>query len=1164
MAADPQQEAVGIFESALDVPAEARVSWLSDRCGDNSELFNRVMALLELHLEAGDLFPLQETDAWKQESDADPGRVTKALAPGARLGDFEIESRIGSGGMGVVYRARQLSLNRTVALKVLPQHLRATPSIQKRFHAEVSAAAKLQHPNIVSVLTTGVESGIQYYAMDFIDGLTLGEVIRDLLRNPVAELADCPSTSPRSEQVTAGTETGNAFQSRLTKLDAAVSDGDQEIKKLSSWKKNLEVQTGYFDWVAHVIADVADGLNEAHLQNLVHRDVKPSNLLLGCDGTVRVSDFGLARDLSQPGLTQSGEVLGTPYYMAPEQIKASSRVDHRADVYGLGATLYELLTLQPPFPGDSRDEVLVKIVQEQVVSPRRINARIPRDLETIILKALAKSPSDRYSSAQQLAADLRCFQAREPISARRPSWIERTFRWVEKHRALAASLLALPICIAIVSTLFAIRNHGLVLQLQAQKELTIENLFEAKLEQSRAIRSSLRPLRRTEALWAIDAARSLLPELQLNDSDRQLRELELRNEAIAAFALPELSPGRTWTTEEPWTVEVAFSPSYEWIAQPARDGKIRVFSASDEQEMFLTGMTLPARQMKFSPDGRYLASKHYDRRSQTEAIICVWDLTQPPNSDVDRRILELADRHIFLADFDFAHTRSEFACVMPGKGVEIYDLDDDASLVQSLPWIDLSASLLSFASDDRLAVCAFRGNELRVYKPGEDRKRSEALKVDSDVSALQWDLYSGRLGAGTSAGEIIVWPTDLDSSPTIIQAQQRELSAVHFQPAGNLIASQSLSENIRITNLSNRLSQPVASDAERLHLSTAGFSQDGKKLGFIRLGEFGYWQAADSPLLVLGSETQPKPISQVQFFPRYDGDILARSVLNGIEIWDLSRRERLQKLSVQRHLVFEFSPQGDSLFTASFKDGLSRFRIALSKFDGRYRCEIGPRESLVEGFCTRLALDSTGERIAVIRQQPESSYELQILSTESDEVITQVDNVPRLLGMEFSSDGSKIYGSHIRPPAVSNWDVETGEHLEKKEMTEGFLSSMSSQSNVLVSRSDSEARFVDLETWEELLRLPMPKAGNKRSGASSSRNLAVVNLDDFISVLVNPSTGQELAHLEASPQDSIRFYDFSPGNRRLAVAANRNLQVWDLDKLQEMLTELELSWPVNQ
>ena len=1163
MATDPQQEAVGIFESALDVPAESRASWLRDKCGDNSELFNQVIALLELHREAGGLFPLQETDAWKHESGDDGVRESMALTPGARLGDFEIESRVGSGGMGVVYRARQLALNRTVALKVLPQHLRASPSIQKRFQAEVAAAAKLQHPNIVSVLTTGVESGIQYYAMDFIDGQTLGEVIRDLLRNPVAELADCPRTLPESRQGSAEAGTGKTVEAGVTELDKENLRENQPIERQSGWKQNLEAQTGYFDWVAQVIAEVADALNEAHIQNLVHRDVKPSNLLLGRDGIVLISDFGLARDLSQPGMTQSGEVLGTPYYMAPEQIKASSRVDHRADVYGLGATLYELLTLQPPFLGDSRDEVLVKIVQEQVVSPRRINARIPRDFETIILKALAKSPSDRYSSAQQLAADLRCFQAREPISARRPGWIERTFRWVERHRALAASLLALPICIAIVSTLFAIRNHGLVVQLQAQKVLTNENLFEAKLEQSRAIRNSIRPLRRTEALWAIDAARSLLPELQLNGPDRQLQELQLRNEAVAVLALPELAVGRTWTAKEPWAVEVAFSPDFQWIAQPARDGRIRVFSASGDQEVMLTGMKLPAKQMKFSPDGRYLASKHYNRSSQTEAIVCVWDLRQVPSSEIDRRILKLADRHIYLADFDFAHTRPEFACVMPGKGIDIYDLED-ASLIQSLRWPDLSASLLSFASDDRLAVSSFRGKELRVHDPGEKRTLSKTLRIESNISALQWDLYSGRLGAGTSTGEIVVWPANLDSSPTIIQAQQRELASVHFQPAGSLIASQSVSENVRVTNLSNRTTQPVATDAERVHLSTAGFSQDGQKLGFIRLGEFGYWQAADSPLVVLGTETQPKPVTQVQFFPNHSGEILARSLLDGIEIWDLSRRERLQKLSVQRHLVFEFSPEGDSLYTASFKDGLSRFPVRLSKIDGRYRCEIGPREPLVEGFCTRLAIEAAGRRVAVIRQRPGSSYELQILSTESGEVITQVDNVPRLLCMEFSSDGSKIHGSHIRPPAISTWDIETGERTEKKEMAEGFLSSMSSQSNVLACRSDYEARFVDLGTWEEMLRLPMPKGGNKRSGASVSRGLAVVNLDDFISVLVNPSTGQELAHLEASPQDSIRFYDFSPDNRRLAVAANRNLQVWDLHKLQEMLTELGLNWTDKQ
>ncbi|MEM7560000.1 MAG: WD40 repeat domain-containing protein, partial [Planctomycetota bacterium] len=307
-------------------------------------------------------------------------------------------------------------------------------------------------------------------------------------------------------------------------------------------------------------------------------------------------------------------------------------------------------------------------------------------------------------------------------------------------------------------------------------------------------------------------------------------------------------------------------------------------------------------------------------------------------------------------------------------------------------------------------------------------------------------------------------------------------------------------------------------------------------------------------------ETKPKPITQVHFFPNHKGDILARSLLDGIEIWDLSLRERLQKISAQRHLVFDVSPQGDFLYTTSFQDGLTRFQIKLTKTNERYRCEVGAKETLVEGFCTRLAVDSTGKRVAVIRQEDGSSYELQILSVDSGEVVTQVDVVPRLLSMEFSSDGSKIYGCHIRPPAVSAWSVETGDLIDRKELADGFLSSMSNRSNTLAIRSDFEARFVDLENWEDMFRFSLPKVGNLKSGASDSRDLSAVNLDDFITVLVNPSTGQELAHLESSPQDSIRFYDFSSDNRRLAVAANRNLQVWDLDKLREMLAELELNW----
>ncbi len=376
-----------------------------------------------------------------------------------RLGDFEIIRELGRGGMGIVYEARQVSLNRQVALKVLGGGLGLTGKAVQRFRREAEAAAKLHHTNIVPVYATGEQDGSHFYAMELIEGPSLDKVLRQL-RQPSGE-----ASQPGNPDVTGP-------------YVARVESPTDSLPPLSA--SSLGSGSPYFDTVARLVAEVADALDYAHQNGIIHRDIKPSNLLLSPQGRLSVNDFGLARVLEQPGLTLTGEFVGTPAYMSPEQITAGRiPLDHRTDIYSLGATLYELLTLEPPFRGQSREQVLAQIVQKEPRPPRKLNKKAPVDVETICLKALEKDPDHRYQTAGAMAEDLRRYVNRFAISARRAGPVERAKKWVKRHPAVAAAL-ACASFLALLAAFFAFQAFQAQQQIKAeQRERALDNALVA-------------------------------------------------------------------------------------------------------------------------------------------------------------------------------------------------------------------------------------------------------------------------------------------------------------------------------------------------------------------------------------------------------------------------------------------------------------------------------------------------------------------------------------------------------------------------------------------------------------------------------------------------------------------------------------------------------------
>ncbi len=414
-----------------------------------------------------------------------------AEAPLGTLGDYTLRRQIGRGGMGVVYDAWQNSMDRRVALKVLPAGVAADGKAYSRFMREAHTAGKLNHPNVVAVYGSGQDGTTPYYAMEFVDGETLAQML------------------------------------------AKVKGAEDEAETPFGPKHRQD----YFIRIGAAFAAVADGLQHAHSKKITHRDIKPSNLIVDGEGRLRILDFGLARLEGQESLTVSGDFVGTPLYMSPEQARARKiPIDHRTDVYSLGATMYEMLTCGPPFKGKDHQDTLSQIIERDPVEPRTLNQRVPRDLETIVLKCLRKDPGDRYGTAEALGQDLQRFVRGDPIEARpQPTW-QKFGRKVWRVRWPAAVALLALVAVAAVSLLLGTAYY------EERKRIAAEY--------SRTVEESARQLRLLDMLANVEAGLpdSLKPKhamlrLDPGEVDSDYKEVTLRevvdNLAHAASMMPE-------------------------------------------------------------------------------------------------------------------------------------------------------------------------------------------------------------------------------------------------------------------------------------------------------------------------------------------------------------------------------------------------------------------------------------------------------------------------------------------------------------------------------------------------------------------------------------------------------------------------------------------------
>jgi len=443
-----------LFKTACDLPPTERVSFLEQKCGEDVKLRDDVLLLLEAdgrgnketeadgstlgfvandtsnrQLEGGQALTTPIHTGWEIESPTPADDQTLPIDAPVRVEGYQIIREIARGGMGVVYEAIQTRLGRRVALKVLslvpggPNRDAVT-----RFRREANAAGKLHHTHIVPIYDFGSTVDCYYYAMELIEGQTLAEIVSRFETGGTTHV----SRSKLAELVR-NVAPGDA-------IDSPAADRGLDGSGIQSTK--TAASRAYFRLVAQWMADAADALHYAHTQKIIHRDIKPGNLMLSKDGRIMVLDFGLAKGPVGESVTKTGALIGTLRYMSPEQAMAKRvRVDHRTDIFSLGATLYELLIFRPAFEGRDYKETLGLIISRDPTPPRKFDPHVPRELETICLKTLEKDPNARYETAAALADDLRRYIDDRPIVARPTGPIGKVTKYFRRHPWAAAALV---------------------------------------------------------------------------------------------------------------------------------------------------------------------------------------------------------------------------------------------------------------------------------------------------------------------------------------------------------------------------------------------------------------------------------------------------------------------------------------------------------------------------------------------------------------------------------------------------------------------------------------------------------------------------------------------------------------------------------------------------
>jgi serine/threonine protein kinase/WD40 repeat protein/tetratricopeptide (TPR) repeat protein len=1183
-------------QSELDAVGRVAEAFLARyRRGSRPSLAEYTEKYPELAEQIRDLFPalvvLEELGSVEGPRPAPPGGTApgKGQAP-EHLGDYRVLREVGRGGMGVVYEAVQESLGRHVALKVLPSHGLLPSTHLERFRREARAAARLHHTNIVPVFGVGEHEGTHYYAMQFIQGQGLHEVLTEVRRLrgkkglPPAEgagpgpsqslargllsgqFAGAGGAGPEGEPPAVPQTEGSAAASPLPPVPFDPPTAPGAAGPASGTELTAQTDAQYFRSVARMGAQVAAALDYAHKQGILHRDVKPSNLLLDARGTVWVTDFGLAKAEGADELTHPGDIVGTLRYMAPERFQGWS--DPRSDVYGLGVTLYELLTLRPAFEDCSRPRLIERVTHEDPPRPRRVDPSVPRDLETIVLKAIDKEPGRRYQTAAELAEDLRRFLAGEPVRARRVGASERAVKWV-KRRPTAAALLAVSAAAALSLTVGAFAHNAQLGAALQKAETNLEKARRAEEQARRAEQEQTRQLavahvreaqvvrsrglvgRRFESLEALKKAAELIRGL--GELDEQ-RAMELRNEAIICLLLADLKPGKAWAPRPGWSHPVAFDPTLQtyavrasWADQPkgskVSPGQLSVRRVADDQEVApLPGFGARAVWAQFSPDGRYLAA-HYEQGPRHNYV---WDLGR-------REAVLKVPQGGYESYPAFSPDSRLVALPRSDHSIRIYELPSGAVRKDLPPGPPVFRA--HFHPDGRrLAVVSGITVRLRDLSDG---KELATFKHPGRVFALAWRADGKVFATGCFDNDIYLWDVANPAQHLWhLKGHSGPVAQLCFSHAGDLLQSESWDSTVRLWDTGT---------GQQLVSTPAGWSDDHQFSPDDRRLDH-RWQVAT------GRECRTfqggKKLTCVAVSP--NGRLLASVSADGTRLWDLAaEREGDKFLATLPHsssLAAHFDPKDGSLITASKITGLERWPVAPGAKPGEL--VVGPPRSLGSsarapflGDDPDFALSPDGRTVAYCPQAGQA-----VLFDPEGPGRQLVIEAPRLRSVSFSrSDGRWLATGNWQGRGVRVWDARTGEPacppFELGEAEGGSAwPAFSPDGKWLVTGTFAEYCFWEAGTWRKKYALPRENAGRSTGWIAFAPDGKVVALLHGVSGvrLVDPGTGREYARLPAAGTP----YCFSPDGSQLVTAAARDgaFQVWDLRLLRRQLAEMGLDW----
>jgi eukaryotic-like serine/threonine-protein kinase len=815
-----------------------------------------------------------------RSSGGDAETASEPPPPPAEVGDYLILREVGRGGMGVVYHAQHRGLRRMVALKMILAGGFASEAQRERFRREAELAARVQHPNIVQVYDVGLHDGRPFLAMEWVAGGTL---------------ADRRGGEPWPAREAAG-----------------------------------------------FLESVARAIEAAHQRGVVHRDLKPSNILLQdersaapdalpADAIPKIADFGLARALdAETGLTSTGMAVGTPEYMAPEQASGKA-AGPAADIYALGAVLYQLLTGHPPFRGDTPADVLQAVAFAEPVAPRRFRSGIPRDLETIALKALEKEPARRYATAAEMAEDLRRFRNDEPIRAQPPGAWDRMAKWARRRPALAA------LC-AVLAAVIALSLTGIT-------ALWLKATAAANRASAAAVLAAGREeiARRASYRTAVAAAAAAL-ELNNTASARSLlaaAPAEYHNWEWRHFSAQLDNAQIIFRPDDGAVHETALAPAGSTLAYSLVGGRdIRLWSLSSKTQLaVLRGLDAEVQKIRFSPDGTLVAGGSRD------GAVCVWDVAS------QRTVVVLPAHGATINNLVFSPDGSRLACIPGNWNTRIWDIKSGRCLS------NFRALRLRFGPDSRRVVASI--DVIAHIRDTDTGAAIRALAVpDSGVHSVAFSPDGTLIATGTNhpLSAVCVWNVDRDDPPAILRGHKNAVYWLTFSPDSKRIASMSSDKSVRIWDIASRKAVAVM-PGHATAARAAEFSPDGGRLVTAGLdGTVRVFNAVEGTLAgILRCHGQSRDEPDVS---EGAAAVAIRDQDGAVSLWDVDLAMRRSVLLGHTSYVYDATFGGDGRTIASAAwDGTVRLWDADT---GLETCAIKQPEMVV----TSVALSRDCRRIA--------------------------------------------------------------------------------------------------------------------------------------------------------------------------------------------------------